>query len=563
MPNAIDRLATPVVGNKALLDAQAIIGQPALRNLNVLVALRVGLVFAVFWLEWCFPSFRSGIFARALPKAFLQRLAEFLIPVLGLMMVIASRTSRPELARLRDTMARGYVSTPFLAAHALTWIFYVVISRNVFRLVPATSLQLLIALLLCGLPSLLFLLLTFFRFGALQDMFLATKVAGLVGAIVLLCEPWLFGVASGIWNDSSRTLARLTFRLVRVLLQSLSQRIDFDTAQLRIGGPGFHVTIAGQCSGTEGLFLILTFSSAWLWFYRQEFRYPGALALIPAGLAAMWISNAVRISVLILIGLAGGKEIAIGGFHSLAGWIAFNTVAFGVCAAGARIPWFRKEHANVQAETEGHNIAAPYLTPFLVILAASLFSRAFSAGFEWLYPLRLATALAALWFYRREYAKLDWRFGWVSPFLGTAVFAGWVALARWSGSTSNPTLSSALAGLSPALRFGWIAARVAAAAITVPVAEELAFRAYGSRRLMSVDFDLVDLRKVSWTAVAGSSVVFGIMHGNLWPAGIAAGIAYALAMRLRGRIGDAVVAHATTNLLIAFQVLARGDWGLW
>jgi hypothetical protein len=34
-------------------------------------------------------------------------------------------------------------------------------------------------------------------------------------------------------------------------------------------------------------------------------------------------------------------------------------------------------------------------------------------------------------------------------------------------------------------------------------------------------------------------------------------------LRHRGRMGDAVVAHAVSNLLLAVWVLTRGDWGLW
>jgi hypothetical protein len=42
-----------------------------------------------------------------------------------------------------------------------------------------------------------------------------------------------------------------------------------------------------------------------------------------------------------------------------------------------------------------------------------------------------------------------------------------------------------------------------------------------------------------------------------------AGVAYAILLRSKGRIGDAIVAHAVSNLLLAAWVLARGDWGLW
>ena len=38
---------------------------------------------------------------------------------------------------------------------------------------------------------------------------------------------------------------------------------------------------------------------------------------------------------------------------------------------------------------------------------------------------------------------------------------------------------------------------------------------------------------------------------------------YAWAMYRRGRVGDAILAHATTNALIAAVVLILGNWNLW
>ena len=63
-------------------------------------------------------------------------------------------------------------------------------------------------------------------------------------------------------------------------------------------------------------------------------------------------------------------------------------------------------------------------------------------------------------------------------------------------------------------------------------------------------------------AVVLSSAAFGALHGR-WLAGMLAGALYALAYYRRGRLGDAVLAHATTNALIAAYVLATGTWSLW
>jgi membrane protease YdiL (CAAX protease family) len=46
-------------------------------------------------------------------------------------------------------------------------------------------------------------------------------------------------------------------------------------------------------------------------------------------------------------------------------------------------------------------------------------------------------------------------------------------------------------------------------------------------------------------------------------AGTIAGLLYAAVFLRRGRIGDAVVAHATTNALLAGYVLLWGKWSLW
>jgi CAAX prenyl protease-like protein len=99
--------------------------------------------------------------------------------------------------------------------------------------------------------------------------------------------------------------------------------------------------------------------------------------------------------------------------------------------------------------------------------------------------------------------------------------------------------------------------------VTVPIAEELAFRGYLARRFLRRDFDSVPFTGLTALSIALSSVAFGLMHGQQWGVGILAGLAYAFALRWRGRMGDAVVAHAVSNLLLAAWVLGFGDWAQW
>jgi membrane protease YdiL (CAAX protease family) len=53
-----------------------------------------------------------------------------------------------------------------------------------------------------------------------------------------------------------------------------------------------------------------------------------------------------------------------------------------------------------------------------------------------------------------------------------------------------------------------------------------------------------------------------LLHGR-WLAGTVAGLLFAAALYRRGRLMDAVVAHATANALITAYVLTTGQWSIW
>jgi CAAX prenyl protease-like protein len=120
-----------------------------------------------------------------------------------------------------------------------------------------------------------------------------------------------------------------------------------------------------------------------------------------------------------------------------------------------------------------------------------------------------------------------------------------------------------LAAVPAGLRGFWIVSRLAGSILLVPIAEELAYRGYLMRRLAASDFESVPFQSTRWPAVIITAIVFGFAHGTLWLPGIAAGLAYGVILVRRGRIGEAVAAHATTNALIAASVLEWNQWQLW
>ncbi len=355
----------------------------------------------------------------------------------------------------------------------------------------------------------------------------------------------------------------VTFRLSQAVLSPFVSGLIIDPASRLIGTQRFSVEVAPECSGLEGIGLIAAFGMAWLVVFRNEFRFPRALILLPIGMAFVFAFNAVRIAALVLIGDAGGEAIATHGFHSTAGWIIFNLIALSFCLATSKVSWLRVAETPVVVGVESvQNPATRWVLPLLSMVAAGMLASAVTGDFEWFYPLRffaVAVTVTVLW---RRYTDLDWRVGWFAPMVGVVVFLLWIGLDRLA-AWGPQAMPAALAAASPPDRNLWLVFRVLAVTVTVPIAEELAFRGFLYRFFLSPDFDSVSFRRFSWVALLASSIIYGLLHTDHWLVSTLAGALYALALVRRGSIGDAVVAHATTNALLTVGALGFHRWQLW
>ncbi|HVV44784.1 MAG TPA: exosortase E/protease, VPEID-CTERM system, partial [Bryobacteraceae bacterium] len=375
------------------------------------------------------------------------------------------------------------------------------------------------------------------------------------GAAVVLAQ----GIVQKLWLP----LSRITFAIVQILVRPITT-LKVEPDRLALGDGRFGIIISPECSGLEGILLLLLIGGLWLILFRKECRFPQALLLLPAGALILFLLNSVRIAALILIGLAGAEDIAVKGFHSQAGWISFNFVSLGLCVAAQRMAWFSKRP---RTEKPVRSLTEAYLIPFLSILAAGMAARAMSAGFEWAYPLRLIAPMAVFWYYRRSYREIDWRLSpggglWIGLAAGALVLALWVGIDVVSG-TPAAAMPKELRDATPGLRMLWITLRAVAAIVTVPVAEELAFRGYLIRRVMSSDFEKLPPTAFSWLALIVSSAIFGVLHGGRWIGGVAAGLIYGFVYVRKGRIADSILAHAVTNALLAAMVVLGGAWQYW
>lgn len=363
------------------------------------------------------------------------------------------------------------------------------------------------------------------------------------------------------WNYDSN----VTVNAATGLLQHMGLDVRAEGKVIRT--PHFKVIITPACSGYEGIGLFLIFAITWLAWFRREYRFPAALLLLPAGVALSWSLNVARIAGYVLIGHFGHKEIAMNGFHSWAGLIAFTVLALTFCSVSPRMPGIGAGAVAATVKPPRAKAATDpifyFLGPFLAMQAASMISRAASGGMEWLYPLRVLAAAAVLWLYRKHYAAIEWdrKPSWFAGAVGVAAAVLWT-LSAWR-LPAGPGPWTQLAQAALAWRIVWLAFRILGGVLMAPLVEELAFRGFLMRRVQGAEFVAVDARRCGWLAIALSSLLFGLMHGPRFVEGTAAGALYGYAYTRRGKLGDAIAAHALTNLLLAVVVAATGDWRYW
>lgn len=406
------------------------------------------------------------------------------------------------------------------------------------------------------------------------------RVAILAG-VVLGVAAWAAGYVTV--TGSAKLLSGWTMAIVHRVLGLIYDDVQFHPETLHVGTGRFPVEIGPLCSGLEGIGLICVFLAAFFWVFRQRLRFPQAWLLLPLGIGVMWLSNSLRITLLIMIGTHISEGVAMRGFHSQAGWIFFNIVALGLMAGALRSRFFVKD-LPAPAEPEmihGRSAAPGYVLPLLALLAASMLTSAFSdagpdhasaegepeaaatttGSLDRLYPLKVLATAAVLLAFRSTWWNAGWSWSWSAVANGAVVFALWI----FTTERKPPEETAVYLGVSQ-LTAGWaavwVAFRVLGSSVTVPLAEELAYRGYLWRRLKTRDFEALPYQLAPWWAAILSSVAFGLMHGR-WIAGTAAGLAFAWEARRRGRIGDAILAHATANALIAADVLLNGAWWLW
>ncbi len=350
------------------------------------------------------------------------------------------------------------------------------------------------------------------------------------------------------------TMTDWTFAGVVWLLESFGYTPETFEGTKIIGVDPFYINIAPVCSGVEGIALVTLFVTLYLSLFRKDLRFPHAFLLYPIGILTSALFNVVRIAVLLIIGIEGKADLAVGGFHSHAGWFLFTIIALGIVMAAQSVPALQRSHISPIAG-HAHNPlpflqdpAAARILPFAIFMLSALLVSTFAQSPGVAYPLRVVAMASALALFANIYRQLPWRIDPVAVATGALIGLLWVVIPV---AVEDPSAApyGALTGLA---LVGWFVLRGVGTILLVPIIEELFFRDYLEPKLRLGDGRL-------WTVIAacGTAGLFALLHDR-WAEAFMAGLAFSWVMQRHGRVSDAIVAHATANALVFAVAVSLG-----
>jgi uncharacterized protein len=215
--------------------------------------------------------------------------------------------------------------------------------------------------------------------------------------------------------------------------------------------------------------------------------------------------------------------------------------------------------------------ALPYVLPFAVFLAFLAIQKYLPIPANLVYSVRDLLLAVVLFAFSRRVIDLRSPHWMGSVILGVAVFVIWVGpdvifppyRQHWLfqnsllGQIGNSIPESVIR--NPVVFWP----RIIQAVVIVPILEELFWRAWLMRWLISPQFENVPLGAYRAGAFWVTAVLFASEHGSYWDVGLIAGVAYNWWMVRTRSLGDCILAHSVTNACLCGYVVATHHWEYW
>lgn len=213
----------------------------------------------------------------------------------------------------------------------------------------------------------------------------------------------------------------------------------------------------------------------------------------------------------------------------------------------------------------------PYVLPFasfMVFLAIQNYA-ALPPSID--YPLRVVVLSVILFVFSRHVIDLRSTRLFESVILGVAVFVIWIGPdLLFPGYRQHWLFQNAILGRLGAPVPGQILTapvvlwtRILRAVVLVPIIEELFWRAWLLRWLISPRFEEIKLGAYVPMAFWITAVLFASEHGPYWDVGLITGVIYNWWMVRTRSLGDCILVHAVTNACLCGYVVATKHWEYW
>jgi uncharacterized protein len=223
------------------------------------------------------------------------------------------------------------------------------------------------------------------------------------------------------------------------------------------------------------------------------------------------------------------------------------------------------------AQRVTRNPSVPYVVPFAVFLIFLALQRSIPLPPVVEGPLRLILLALVLYVFSRYIIDLHATALLASTLLGIGVFAIWILpdvlfpayRQHWlfQNVLTGPLSSSLTA--PDRMDAAVLASRTIRAVVLVPIIEELFWRAWLMRWLISPRFEGIRLGTYQAQSFWLTAILFASEHGPFWDVGLIAGIVYNWWMVRTRSLGDCILAHAVTNGCLCGYVLATHHWEYW
>ncbi|HEX4809864.1 MAG TPA: CAAX prenyl protease-related protein [Bryobacteraceae bacterium] len=215
--------------------------------------------------------------------------------------------------------------------------------------------------------------------------------------------------------------------------------------------------------------------------------------------------------------------------------------------------------------------SASYAAPFIFFLICLFVFPGLPLSPAWGSAVWVALAGAACLACFPRDISLRPRFLVLSTLIGIAVFGLWIAPeALIPGYRHGALFSNAILGRvppavptdlfrNPAFLF-W---RTVRAVVIVPVVEELFWRGWLMRWLISSDFQKIPLGTYRPMSFWITAILFASEHGPYWEVGLLAGVIYNAWMVRSKSLADCIWMHAVTNGALCAYVILGHHWQYW